>query len=214
MDRTFFLPNALEVAPRLLGAEIEAHSEQGTVRLRITETEAYLGLGSSETYDPGSHSKDKRTERNASMFGEPGHAYVYFSYGMHHALNLVCSPAGQASGVLIRAGEITAGHQLARQRRLAARKSGAAELADWQLARGPGNVATALGLSRQAHDGADLFDALFTLDEANPRPAQIKSGPRVGVSGVAGGPQFPWRFYLPGERSVSAFRPGRGAPRA
>lgn len=216
MDREFFAADALEVAPRLLGAVIGLSSPEGTVRLRITEVEAYMGMGSSGRYDPGSHSKDRKTQRNASMFLGPGHAYVYFSYGMHFALNLVCSPAGIASGVLIRSGEIIDGRELARERRLRKRPSGTdpATLLDRDLARGPGNLAAALGVNRPQHDGLDLLAAPFNVEERTRVPAAIASGPRVGVAGIAGGPQFPWRFWIPGNKSVSAFKPGRNAPRA
>ncbi|MFV0433522.1 MAG: DNA-3-methyladenine glycosylase [Leucobacter sp.] len=225
MDRDLFLSPALEVAPRLLGStlSVTARDERGggisgagtgeeaTVTIRITEVEAYHGLGSPGPYDAGSHSKDRRTERNASMFGPPGHAYVYFSYGMHFALNLVCSPEGTASGVLIRAGEVIEGTDTARERRAAKRGGGA--IAPHALARGPGNLAAALGIARETHDGLDLFERPFALRDAALAPLEIASGPRVGVAGEAGGPAFPWRFWIAGDPTVSAFRPGRGAPR-
>ena len=216
MDRSFFLPDALDVAPRLLGAVLTVDSSHGPVSVRITETEAYMGLGTAGPYDPGSHSKDRKTERNASMFLEPGHAYVYFTYGMHYALNFVCSPPGAASGVLIRSGEIISGTDLAQARRLEKRPIRYARnrIPEIQLARGPGNLATALGLTRLEHDGLDLFAAPFTLHAASGLPEALHTGPRVGVAGIAGGPQFPWRFWLPDEPSVSAFRPGRDAPGA
>ena len=216
MDRQFFAADAVVVAPRLLGAVLGISSPEGTVRLRITEVEAYMGLGSSGRYDPGSHSKDRKTPRNASMFLDPGHAYVYFSYGMHFALNLVCSPAGIASGVLVRSGEIIEGLQLARERRLHKRPEGTnpATLVERDLARGPGNLATALGITRPQHDGLDLLAAPFIVEEPIGVPDAIACGPRVGVAGIAGGPEFPWRFWIPGNRTVSAFKPGRNAPRA
>ncbi len=189
-------------------------SVRGPVSVRITETEAYLGLGTAGPYDPGSHSKDRKTARNASMFLEPGHAYVYFSYGMHYALNFVCSPLGMASGVLVRSGEIISGTDLARARRLEKRPARYAHnpIPEIQLARGPGNLATSLGLKSLTHDGLDLFAPPFTLHAAPSLPTSFRTGPRVGVAGIAGGPQFPWRFWLPDEPSVSTFRPGRDAP--
>ncbi len=216
MDRSFFLPHALEVAPRLLGAKLSLDSEQGPVTIRITEVEAYMGLGSGGRYDPGSHSKDRKTDRNASMFLGPGHAYVYFSYGMHFALNLVCSPEGIASGVLIRSGEVLDGIELARERRLAKRPKGTdpSTLKDKDLARGPGNFAAALGITRPAHDGLDLFARPFAIRQAEDLEVKIVSGPRVGVAGIAGSPEFPWRFWIDRDRTVSAFKPGRNAPRA
>lgn len=196
----------------LLGARLTVHSPEGPVTVRVTEVEAYHGVGAPGPYDAGSHARDRRTERNASMFGPPGHAYVYFSYGMHFALNLVCSPEGIASGVLLRAGEVVDGAELARSRRLTRRS---APPADHLLARGPGNLAGALGIRREEHDGRDLFAAPFELrlpaSDGVATPAPIARGPRVGVAGEAGGRAFPWRFWLAGEPSVSAFRPGRGA---
>ena len=211
MDRSLFLAPALEVAPQLLGATLAVHGDDGAVAVRITEVEAYHGVGTPGPYDPGSHSRDRRTERNASMFGPPGHAYVYFSYGMHFALNMVCSPEGAASGVLIRAGEVIDGAGIARLRREAGRSS--RPLPDRQLARGPGNLASALGIARPAHDGLDLFSHPFELVAPRRAPAGISSGPRVGVSGEAGGPAFPWRFWIDGDPTVSAYRPGRDVPR-
>lgn len=217
MDRSFFLPHATEVAPKLLGTRLTVDSVDGPVTVRITEVEAYMGLGSPEPYDPGSHSKDRKTERNQSMFLGPGHAYVYFSYGMHYALNLVCSPEGIASGVLIRSGQIVEGTEVAKVRRLAKRPAGSnpETLKDRDLARGPGNLAASLGLTRATHDGLDLFSAPFTLDDSSQSSATpLAFGPRVGVAGVAGGPEFPWRYWIPQDPTVSAFKPGRNAPRA
>lgn len=232
---TSFSP-ALEVAPHLLGARLSVTSAEGTVTIRVTEVEAYHGLGTAGPYDAGSHSKDRMTERNASMFGPPGHAYVYLSYGVHYALNLVCSPAGIASGVLLRAGEVIEGTDLARARRGEKR---AAEIRHRDLARGPGNLAQALGIHRATHNGLDLFappfqveamegTAKFLLERAAagdertirgvPTGARVNdsstiaSGPRVGVSGQAGGSAFPWRFWLADDPTVSVYRPGRNVP--
>ena len=215
MTRDFFLPSALEVAPAVLGARLAVRGDDGTVAIRITEVEAYHGVGVPGPYDAGSHSKDRRTERNASMFGPPGHAYVYFSYGMHYAINLVCSPEGVASGILLRAGEVVDGEDIAAARRTRKRTDGAVP-PQRLLARGPGNLAAALGIDRASHDGLDLFDAPFELSlpaDGDVDPALIATGPRVGVAGEAGGPAFPWRFWIAGDPTVSAFRPGRGAPR-
>lgn len=179
--------------------------------MRITEVEAYHGVGAPGPYDPGSHARDRKSERNASMFGPPGHAYVYFSYGMHFAINMVCSPEGAASGVLIRAGEITHGTEIARLRREAGRSSKPITLQ--QLARGPGNVASALGITRPKHDGKDLFALPFQLRQPEVTSQSIESGPRVGVSGVAGSLEFPWRFWIKGDPTVSQYRPGKNVPR-
>lgn len=210
MSREFFLPPALEVAPRVLGAILTLDSPEGTVAMRITEVEAYHGVGTPGPYDGGSHAKDRRTARNASMFGPPGHAYVYFTYGMHYAINLVCSPEGIASGILLRAGEVVAGAEAALAHRAAKRPEleGAA-LASHLLARGPGNLAAALGITREQHDGLDLFSQPFSFTPAPAIAPNIASGPRVGVGGEAGGSGFPWRFWIEGDPTVSSYRPGR-----
>lgn len=219
MDRSFFTAPALEVAPRLLGATLTLRTvrasgdpELSEVAIRITEVEAYHGVGVPGPYDPGSHARDRRTERNASMFGPPGHAYVYLSYGMHFALNLVCSPEGSASGVLLRAGEVIRGVTTAQQRRTAGRTD--QQLAAHTLARGPGNLARALGINRPEHDGLDVLAAPFRLEPRDVEPPGIVAGPRVGVSGEAGSMSFPWRFWIAGDPSVSAYRPGRNVPKA
>ncbi len=204
VSRDLFLPHALEVAPNLLGAVLRLDSVDGSVGIRITEVEAYHGVGTPGPLDEASHARRRRTERNAAMFGPPGHAYVYFTYGMHHALNLVCSPDGTPSGVLIRAAEVVDGVDLARSRRQARRRS-EREIPNHLLASGPGNVAAALGLTRAEHDGRDLFAEPFGFAPAS-GPVPMERGPRVGVVGSA---EAPWRFWIPGP-TVSRFRPGRG----
>lgn len=214
VDRELFADRALEVAPRLLGARLSIDSADGPVSLLITEVEAYHGVGTPGPYDAGSHSRSRQTERNASMFGPPGHAYVYLSHGLHFALNFVCSPEGAASGVLIRAGEIVAGEELARiRRRQPSQGTEVNGSPSRNLARGPGNLARALGVTRLAHDGRDLLAAPFDLRLAEDPPAAISTGPRVGVSGEAGSIAFPWRFWVTGDRTVSAYRPGKNVPR-
>lgn len=213
MGREFFLPQALQVAPHLLGAHLTVDSADGSVRIRITEVEAYHGVGTTGPYDAGSHAKDRRTDRNASMFGPPGHAYVYFSYGMHYALNLVCSPDGIASGVLLRSAEVVEGVDLARARRQEKRGGGGSTpIPATQLARGPGNLAAALGLTRETHDGSDLFATPFAFEARAGGLLDISTGPRVGVAGEAGSARFPWRFWIAGDPTVSAYRPGRNVP--
>lgn len=215
LSRDFFLPQALEVAPQLLGSVITVDSPEGAVGIRITEVEAYHGVGTTGPYDPGSHARSGRTDRNASMFGPPGHSYVYFTYGMHYALNLVCSPDGIASGVLLRAGEIIDGADLAHRRRETKRVTSAlgTRIPHHSLARGPGNLAAALALSRETHDGLDLFAEPFVLELTNIPPSTIAHGPRVGVSGPGGGAAFPWRFWIRHDPTVSAYRPGKNVPR-
>lgn len=220
MNRDLFFAPALEVAPQLLGSILTVYESAADdswlddhrfVSVRITEVEAYHGVGVPGPYDAGSHSRDRKTDRNASMFGPPGHAYVYLSYGMHFAINMVCSPEGTASGVLIRAGEVIAGDALALERRNRGRS--ARPIPHRQLARGPGNLASALGITRPQHDGRDLFSAPFRLAPATQAVTNVLAGPRVGVSGEAGGAAFPWRFWIDGDATVSTYRPGRNVTR-
>ncbi len=181
----------LEVAPALLGCIVETDR----VALRITEVEAYSGQG----LDPASHAHRGPTPRTAIMFGAPGHSYVYFSYGMHWCLNVVTGPAGQASAVLLRAGAVVRGSDVARERRPAARR-------DVDLARGPANLCAALGLDGSA-SGLDLLDPesyVRLVAGKGPRdPDTVRSGPRVGVSAAA---DRAWRFWLDAEPTVSRYR--------
>jgi len=187
-DRARLQRPALEAAPLLLGAVL---SRDG-VSLRVTEVEAYLG-----STDPGSHAFRGRTPRTGPMFGPPGHLYAYFSYGMHICANVVCGPDGEASALLLRGGEIIAGLPEARTRRSTART-------DSDLARGPARLTKALGIAL-AESGADLEKAPFELTLSD-GTASFLTGPRTGVGGVGGGAEYPWRFWLPGEASVSVYR--------
>lgn len=204
----------LEVAPRLLGAVLQVavstDSDSEVVSVRLTEVEAYHGAGTGPEADPGSHARMGRTARNATMWGEPGHLYVYLSHGIHSCVNVVCGPDGQAGGVLLRAGEIIAGEAIAFARRPAARTSR-------DLARGPGRLGDAVGLRHPVHDG---IDAITGAEHSRARArlwlpvavrGDIVTGPRVGVAGVAGTAAFPWRFWIEGDPTVSVFRWGRGA---
>jgi DNA-3-methyladenine glycosylase len=193
IDRDWLARRAVDVAPELLGAMITRESEQGAVTIRLTEVEAYEGAD-----DPGSHAYRGRTQRNAVMFGRAGHLYVYFTYGMHWCANIVCGPVGVSSAVLMRAGEVVDGVELARKRRHAARK-------DRDLARGPARLAVALGLNR-SDNGADLLDTEgdVRLHAHEGRRPPTMTGPRVGL---ANGATRPWRFWLDGEPTVSQYRP-------
>lgn len=195
------------VGPRLLGAHLTHHTGEGRVTVRLTEVEAYLGAK-----DPGSHAFRGRTSRTAPMFGPAGHLYVYFSYGMHWCANVVTGPDGEASACLLRAGEVIYGLDLARARRPGARR-------DLDLARGPANLAAALGISG-ALTGASLHVDYGAQRSAPPPPlalemprrrvpsARIAVGPRVGVAGEGGdGALFPLRFWLQGDPTVSVYRP-------
>lgn len=198
LTRDFFLPEATEVAPRLLGVVISHATDEGEVSVRITEVEAYLGDGT----DPGSHAHRGKTARNWPMFGEPGHLYAYFTYGMHVCANLVCSPDGRASGVLIRAGEVVAGQALARARR-------GEKVSERALARGPACLVKALGI-QLGENGSDLFAAPFRL-EAGAAAVAVCQGPRTGLKNAA---ENPWRFWVDGDATVSAYKrhPRAAAP--
>jgi DNA-3-methyladenine glycosylase len=194
LPRSFFARDPLVVAPELLGSVLVHDLDGGSVAVRLTEVEAYLGEGE----DPASHSHRGLRPRNAVMFGPPGHAYVYFTYGMHFCANVVCRPEGVSGGVLLRAGEVVAGLELARSRRPAARR-------DVDLARGPARLANALALAR-ADNGRDLCDGgeLRVLPGPGYHPDRLRTGPRVGV---AAGATSPWRFWLADEPTVSIYRP-------
>jgi DNA-3-methyladenine glycosylase len=183
-----------EVAPRLLGAVIQ----HGSVAVRLTELEAYDGAT-----DPASHAYRGRTARNAVMFGPPGHLYLYFTYGMHWAGNISCGPEGVGCGVLMRAGEVIEGLDLARSRRGSA--------SDRNLARGPGRLTQALGLHPE-HKGSDLLgDGPVKLQPPAELAEMIMVGPRVGVSVEA---DRPWRFWIGGSPFVSDYKRSPRAPRA
>lgn len=194
----------LQVAASLLGAYLTTDVPEGRVTVRLTEVEAYDGA-----HDPGSHAYRGRTARNAVMFGPAGHLYVYRHLGLHHCVNVVTGPVGTASAVLLRAGEVVEGEELARLRRT---RRGVVRTAV-DLARGPARLADALGLDLTAA-GADLLGPAgpVHLRMAGGAPRDHVTGPRVGVSGPGGdATRFPWRLWLPDEPSVSAYR--AAAPR-
>jgi DNA-3-methyladenine glycosylase len=191
LARAFFARPVLDVAQDLLGCVLKS----GPVAVRITEVEAYQGLD-----DPASHAFRGPTPRTQVMFGPPGFLYVYFTYGMHWCANLVCGPDGTASAVLLRAGEVIDGFDVARERRPAAR-------VDRDLARGPARLAGVLGLTG-ADSGADLCtkDSRLTVSAGSTvDSALVRNGPRVGIRVAT---ERPWRFWLDGEPTVSTFRPG------
>lgn len=186
-------PSSLVTAPRLLGAILR----RGEVAVRITEVEAYEG-----TDDPASHAWRGPTRRNAVMFGPPGRLYTYTMHG-HTCANVISTPEGTGGGVLIRAGAVVEGLDLARARR--------AGVADPRLARGPGNLTRALGIT-MADLGADLFAAgtPLSLSAGMTAVGEISAGPRVGVSRAA---DRAWRFWITGDPTVSAYRLSRAAQR-
>jgi DNA-3-methyladenine glycosylase len=180
LTRDFFARSVHEVAPELIGATLLVAGVGGT----IVEVEAY------DHEDPAAHGYGGRTERNASMFGPPGHAYVYRSYGIHWCLNLVAEDEGVASAVLLRALEPTQGLDEMRTRR---------GLDDERLlASGPGRLCQALGVTRE-HDGAALDEPPFVLLERS-RDPEIAVGTRIGITRAA---ERPWRYALAGSRYLS-----------
>lgn len=231
LPREFFDRPATDVAPDLLGCVLWHASPAGLAAVRLVEVEAYRG-----GIDPASHAFRGRTGRNAVMFGPPGHAYVYFSYGMHFCVNLVCEPAGRGEAVLIRAGAVVAGAELAWRRRYGVRNSAGspadgigeadgntgppaprnsrARSRDLDLARGPGRLCQALGIDRSL-DGADVCGPGGPLGISPPSAvdppvaaaaATISTGPRVGISRAA---DRPWRYWLAGDGHVSVYRPSK-----
>lgn len=190
-DRSLLEISAIEAAPLLLGAVVTCRG----VSVRLTEVEAYLGAE-----DPGSHGYRGPGRRNATLFGEAGRLYCYRSYGIHICGNVVTGQNGSSSGVLMRAGEVVEGVEIARARR-------ATSKGDADLARGPGRLGVALGL-RLEDDGHDLQRGEITL-----RLPQVASGyatgPRTGVSGIGGSGLFPLRFWIPGDPTVSPYRAHR-----
>lgn len=223
-SRDELLDLAVDVAPRLLDARLVTVVDGERVVLRITEVEAYHGLGSGDVHDPGSHARMGQTARNATMWGEPGHLYVYLSHGIHSCVNVACSPAGQGNGLLLRAAQVVEGSDVARARRSVRRPraDGAAQCApvisDRDLARGPGRLGQASGLQYPVDDGLDAVTGALGVSGASAElwlrddPVRaFETGPRVGVAGIAGTAAYPWRFWIPGDPTVSPFRPGRGA---
>lgn len=203
--RAWYARSPQEVATDLLGGHLSVTSREGTVTVRLTEVEAY---GAQD--DPASHGYRGRTARNASMFGPPGRLYVYFTYGMHWCVNVVTGTDGSGSAVLLRAGEVVAGGELARRRRTTSRATN-------DLASGPARLATALGITGHAdglpldsevghHTGDGVTASLRVTDVA---PGPWLHGPRVGISGDgADGKRYPWRYWLEGEPTVSRYRMG------
>lgn len=182
LDRAWFDRPALQVARELLGRRLVSRTDGGLVSGRIVETEAYAG-----PEDLAAHSAHGETRRTRTMFGPPGHLYVYLIYGIHHCCNVVCGPGTKPEAVLIRAVAIEAGEELARVRR-------GRGVATQRLAAGPGNVARAFGIDRR-HDGEDLLrGAVRILD--GPAPARIVTGPRIGVAYAGPWADLPYRFLV------------------
>jgi DNA-3-methyladenine glycosylase len=189
LPRSFYDRPVLQVARDLLGATLV----HGAVAVRIVEVEAYAG-----GHDPASHAFRGPTPRNSVMFGPPGHAYVYFTYGMHFCLNLVTGSPGEASAVLLRAGAVTRGLPVARERRPG--------VSDRDLARGPARLTRTLAIDR-ACNGLDVTAPRSPLRVAPGVPVAdeaVRWGPRVGVNAAA---ELPWRAWVADDTCVSTYRP-------
>jgi DNA-3-methyladenine glycosylase len=186
LSQEFFARSVHDVAPELVGATLLVDGVGG----RIVEVEAY------DHEDPAAHGFGGRTERNASMFGPPGHAYVYRSYGIHWCLNLVCEEEGVASAVLIRALEPTEGLEVMAKRRGTEKPR--------LLAAGPGRLCQALGVTRE-HDGAPLDRPPFELQAG--AAVHVERGARIGITKAA---DRPWRYAEAGSKFLSKpIRPRR-----
>lgn len=191
LPRAFFRRHPTVVAPELLNKILVRDDGRAG---RIVEVEAYAG-----TEDPAAHSFRGKTARNATMFGEPGHLYVYLSYGLHWCSNAVCGDIGQGCGVLLRALEPLHGLDLIRRARPAIRR-------DHQLAAGPGRLSQAMRIDR-TQDGADLVTndrGVSIVSDGTVPPGEPVIGPRIGISRAT---DFPWRWHIPGNRHVSVRAP-------
>jgi DNA-3-methyladenine glycosylase len=188
LPHAFYDRASVEVARDLLGKTLWRRTEAGLTAGIIVETEAYDGAN-----DPASHAWRGRTQRNAVMFGPPGRAYVYFTYGMHYCLNAVTGPVGQASAVLLRAIQPVVGIELMRERR-------GTTIPDRDLARGPGRLCQALGITT-ADDGTDLTgDALWISETVDAPDLLIATTPRIGITRAA---ELPWRFVVCDNQYIS-----------
>jgi DNA-3-methyladenine glycosylase len=193
LPRAFYNPSAAVVAPRLLGHILVRETAEGTIAAVIVETEAYI------VDDPACHGYGGESARNRSMYGPPGHAYVYFIYGVYWCVNAVCRPKGVAEAVLIRAVEPVGGIDLMRKNRPVAH--------DKQLTNGPGKLCTALAIDR-ALDGADLCDAqspLWIAQNPDHKKLVLDRGPMITTTriGITKATHLPLRFYLKGSPWVS-----------
>lgn len=180
--------SSLQAAPQLLGWMICRHTPQGIIKLKIVETEAY------HQEDPASHSFRGITPRTAPMFEAGGRLYVYFSYGMHHAINIVVGSKGVGEAVLIRAAEPVEGIEIMRQNR---------EIIDIKnLTNGPGKLAQALGIIDTALSGKILNKSSIFLEAPTEpvKPENIVIRPRIGITKAA---ELPWRFYIKDNPFVS-----------
>jgi DNA-3-methyladenine glycosylase len=194
IPREFFDRPAIEVGPDVLGAVLTHRTPDGVVAVELTEVEAYMG-----SIDSASHSYRGQTRRNAVMFGPPGYSYVYFTYGMHFCVNLVCGPGDTPTAILVRAGRIVAGEELARSRRPSSRR-------ERDLASGPARLCLALSIDL-SQNGLDVCagsqSPLLITRATDSSEKKVCHGPRVGISSAA---DLPWRYWIDGDPTVSPYR--------
>ena len=196
LPREFFLQDTVTVARALLGCVLWRRIGRNVLAVRIVEAEAYLGAN-----DAASHARrGLRSARNESMYLEGGHAYVYFTYGMHWCLNVVTQEAGTAEAVLLRAGEPLRGAGLMRERRPKAKR-------DYDLTNGPGKLCAALAIDRALDGESFRGEHLFlTPRDIELREEDIAVSPRIGVEGAVEAAWWPLRFFIRNNRYVSAYR--------
>jgi DNA-3-methyladenine glycosylase len=202
LPASFYQGETVDVARALLGCSLWRREGETVYQARIVETEAYLGAN-----DPASHARrGLKSERNRSMYLEGGHAYVYFTYGMYHCLNVVTQDEGVAEAVLLRAAEPVAGVEQIRANRPKARR-------DFDLMNGPGKLCMALKIDR-ALDGEPLDGPVLWLTgrESEIAADDIAVTPRIGIEGSGEAAHWPLRFFLRGNRYVSLDRSWRDDP--
>jgi DNA-3-methyladenine glycosylase len=196
LPRHFYDHPSLRVARALLGKILVHETPSGRTAGRIVEVEAYRGPRDRAAHSFGGH----RSARNEVMYGPPGHAYVYFIYGMHHCVNVVTRPEGVPEAVLLRALEPVAGEAVMRRRRRLP------EAPTWRLCRGPGALCQALGITR-AENGADLVRGrLRILDAPTVSSRHVARTPRIGVDYAGADASRPWRLIVRASRAVSGPR--------
>lgn len=182
-----FIAPATDIARRLLGSFLCRHTPEGTVVLRITETEAYGGTYRGKP-DDASHAYRRQTDRNAAMFGNGGTAYIYFIYGMHYCFNVVTGRPGEAAAVLIRAGEICLGHALVTKRRQGISAN------HWTD--GPGKICRALCITAEQNEHPLHRGALVLRHGPIRYNETVQRHPRIGIDYATYGKTFPWRYVL------------------
>ena len=197
LARAFYLQDTVTVARALLGCVLWRRLDDGALlAARIMETEAYLGAN-----DMASHARrGLRSERNASMYLEGGHAYVYFTYGMHWCMNVVTQERDLAEAVLLRGAEPVRGIEEMRARRTKAKK-------EWELMNGPGKICMAMDIDRRL-DGESLRGDRLWLTERDVAldDDDIAVSPRIGIDNSGDAAAWPLRFFVRGNRNVSAYR--------